>query len=679
MNTSVLYAVFKRNFVSYFSNPTGYLFICVFVLLSSIAAFWPVEFFNTNLANLDQLNNNPYLNFFTIMLVFIPAITMGIWSDERRQGTDELLLTIPAGDFNVVLGKYLAAVAVFTVALLYSLACNYGLLRLLLGNPDVGLFLGTYAGYWLVGLAMLAIGMVASFLTGNLTIAFVLGVLFNAPLVLIAVVANATAEFLLTPEASAAIKPWGLHAQFQDFSRGVLSSAAAAYFLLIVAVMLYVSVILIGRRHWRSGRGTNLQPAFLFGLARAVGSQLRRPGDAPVGPGGMQSSVASWTARWPALATSLGPYCTTAALVGCLAVAYLVLHWALLRHWSGGPREPAGASRTRLVPVLHFAVLALAGLAVAAIYWERHSRTPPAAIPGSILLVVLGIYLVALVALAAGWRRYPHGASLVPGHCIVRFLALLLAAAGLTMVLQRHNARMDVTSERLSSLSPQTLKLLEGLKLDRPVRIEAFVSPIVPEDYVQTRLELVEHAPRDPGPPARQGRGPDPAHRAAERRRRPGRAPLRHHAPPRGNPQQRRRGHDSIFLGVAMTSGLQKVIVPFIDKGIPAEYEIIRSLCTVAQQKRKRVGILATDAPLYGALNMQTFTPSPNWPIIDELQKQYEVVRSGRQQAHHRALRRAAGRAAVDAGPRRHGELPRRRAQRAADGHFRGPLPDPAQ
>lgn len=200
----------------------------------------------------------------------------------------------------------------------------------------------------------------------------------------------------------------------------------------------------------------------------------------------LQSSVASWTARWPALATSLGPYCTTAALVGCLAVAYLVLHWALLRHWSGGPREPAGASRARLVPVLHFAVLALAGLAVAAIYWERHSRTPPAAIPGSILLVVLGIYLVALVALAAGWRRYPHGASLVPGHCIVRFLALLLAAAGLTMVLQRHDARMDVTSERLSSLSPQTLKLLEGLKLDRPVRIEAFVSPIVPEDYVQT-------------------------------------------------------------------------------------------------------------------------------------------------------------------------------------------------
>ncbi len=135
MNPSVLFAIFRRNFVSYFLNPTGYVFICVFVLLSSLAAFWPNEFFTANLANLDQLNRY----FPLIMLIFIPAITMSVWAEERRQGTDELLLTIPATDFDVVMGKYLSCVAIYFTSLLFSLVCNITIL-LNLGDPDLGLF-----------------------------------------------------------------------------------------------------------------------------------------------------------------------------------------------------------------------------------------------------------------------------------------------------------------------------------------------------------------------------------------------------------------------------------------------------------------------------------------------------------------------------------------------------------
>ena len=83
---------------------------------------------------------------------------------------------------------------------------------------------------------------------------------------------------------------------------------------------------------------------------------------------------------------------------------------------------------------------------------------------------------------------------------------------------------------------------------------------------------------------------------------------------------------DNIYLGVAFTCGMEKVILPFIDRGIPAEYELVRSLATVTQQKRKKVGILQTDAQLYGQFNFQTMASSGNWPIVNELEKQYDVV-----------------------------------------------------
>ena len=227
MNTQAVLAVFKRNLAAYFGSPSGYVFICAFLLSSGLAAFWPQEFFDSNLANLDQLNR--YLPL--ILLGFIPAITMSIWADEKRQGTDELLLTLPGSDFDVVIGKYLGAVAIFSVSLVISLIANYYVLSQL-GNPDFGLLVSTYLGYWFVGLSMIAIGMVASFLTANLTVAFVLGVAFNSPL-----------SLLQDSE-------WTIAANFLDFSRGIISTSGMIFFIGLAVAMLYLSSILIGRRHW---------------------------------------------------------------------------------------------------------------------------------------------------------------------------------------------------------------------------------------------------------------------------------------------------------------------------------------------------------------------------------------------------------------------------------------------
>jgi ABC-2 type transport system permease protein len=246
------FAVMKRNFIGYFSNPTGYVFLCLFVLLTSFAAFWPHEFFTTNLANFDQLNKFlPY-----IMLIFIPAITMSIWAEERRQGTDELLLTLPAHDFDIVIGKYFAAVLVFTVSLLFSQLSNYAVLLAMTGGSlDNLLLFSTYLGYWFMGIAMIALGMVASFLTSNLTVGFIFGAALNAPL---AFFSNADVIFSNSKRIQQLFE-WSLLQRFEPFGRGLISASSIFYFLAIVVIGIYLSLILIGRRHWLGGRdGTSM-------------------------------------------------------------------------------------------------------------------------------------------------------------------------------------------------------------------------------------------------------------------------------------------------------------------------------------------------------------------------------------------------------------------------------------
>ena len=241
------FAVMKRNFFSYFSNPTGYVFLCIFVFLTSVAAFWPDEFFNQNLATLDQLNRW----FPLIMLIFIPAITMSIWADEKRQGTDELLLTLPADDFDIVIGKYMSAAAIFTASLLFSQLSTFITLTILTeGDLDVGLIFVSYIGYWFVGIAMIAIGMVASFLTGNLTVGFILGALFNAPLAFASLMESVSPS----KQLAAYIAGSGIAKPFDDFGRGVVSISSVAYFVLVAVVALYACMVLIGRRHWTGGK-----------------------------------------------------------------------------------------------------------------------------------------------------------------------------------------------------------------------------------------------------------------------------------------------------------------------------------------------------------------------------------------------------------------------------------------
>lgn len=253
-NWNVISAVFWRNVKQYFSGPLGYVFIVVFVTVCAVMAFSP-KFFGNNLATLDQLSElYPML-----LLFFIPAITMSVWAEERRQGTDSILFTLPASDGDILLGKFLAVVAVYTIALLFSLTQVFVLE--ILGNPDGGVLLATYAGYWLAGVALLAVGMFASSLTQSATVAFVLGAILCSIPVLIG-------QYF---RGYVAIERFGFDWNLRDFTLGLIPLGNVVYFLSLTGFMLYLNLIVISKRHWVPGQTFSLGAQyFVRAIALAV-------------------------------------------------------------------------------------------------------------------------------------------------------------------------------------------------------------------------------------------------------------------------------------------------------------------------------------------------------------------------------------------------------------------------
>lgn len=284
--SAVIGALFRKELRSFLGNPTGYVFLTLFIVASAAAAFLTDSFFSRNLADLATLNKwMP-----AILMFFVPAVTMGLWADERRSGTDELLLTLPVRDGEVVIGKFLGALGVYTVGLLFSLV-NVIVLAYL-GDPDAGLMFATYLGYWLMGALFVSVGMVGSMFTGNTTVAFILGALGCAALVfagtapwasaivgvvllgaigvliwnvvigrgaalggLLGAVVGlvlwlAGARMGLGDAFSASFGALGAPDHFASFGEGVLRLGDILFFVGGTAVALYLCTILISRRHW---------------------------------------------------------------------------------------------------------------------------------------------------------------------------------------------------------------------------------------------------------------------------------------------------------------------------------------------------------------------------------------------------------------------------------------------
>ncbi len=238
-------------------------------------------------------------------------------------------------------------------------------------------------------------------------------------------------------------------------------------------------------------------------------------------------------------------------------------------------------------------------------------------------LTVLFLYLNLVFISRRHWSGGPHQSPMW-AHYLVRAVALVAILISVNVASAGATRRLDLTSEKLYSLSRTTKEVIGGLKPDRPVLIQAFISPEVPRDLVSARstlIGLLRQYDQEGGDRVRvRIRNTERFTDLAEEATRYGIF---------AQEVQSERGgrsvRDDVYLGVVVTSVDEQVVIPFFDKGTPVEYELTRSIRTVTESKRKTVGILRTDAQVAGGFDMQAFRQLPEWRVAQELKKQYDV------------------------------------------------------
>jgi len=235
-------AIVGRELRSYFNSPIAYVVIIFFLVFVSVWFFFIQQFFVQDRASLRDF----FGVFPTVFVLLIPATTMRSWAEERKLGTDELLLTFPIKDVELVLGKYLAGVALLVIILSLTVAIPVSVAPF--GSFDAGPIISEYLGVLLLGCAELALGVFLSAVSTNQITAFLL----TAFCLLVLTFVGEVPKFLHMPDwVAVAVNYLSIDYHFDSFRKGLLDSRDIAYFVLMAFVFVYSNVKVLVLAKWK--------------------------------------------------------------------------------------------------------------------------------------------------------------------------------------------------------------------------------------------------------------------------------------------------------------------------------------------------------------------------------------------------------------------------------------------
>ena len=232
-------AIFWKEVKSYFYSPVAYVLIGMFTLISSIF-FWP------NLLSMSGEFNNNLATMGYILIFLVPILTMRILAEDRKNGTEVLLLTSPVNLAGIVLGKYFAAVFVFLIMVLVSFI--YPIILCAFGASITPQLVGGYIGFILLGASFISVGVFASALSENQVIAAIVSFVGLLIMWIADGIGGMVGGFL------AKILYWfSLLSRYDDFNRGVLNLSAIVYYLSFIGIFIFLTIMIIERRRWSRG------------------------------------------------------------------------------------------------------------------------------------------------------------------------------------------------------------------------------------------------------------------------------------------------------------------------------------------------------------------------------------------------------------------------------------------
>jgi len=243
-----MFTLYRKELSSFFTSLTGYIVVIVFLLINSLFMWvFPGSFnvIDSGYANMDSL----FVLAPWVFLFLVPAVTMRMFSEEKKTGTIDLLLTRPITDMHIVLAKFSAGVSIVLISLFPTLIyfVSIWLLGDPVGNLDLGGTMGAYLGLFFLSAIYVSIGVFASSLTENQIVSFLIAVSFS---LVFYVGFDAISQVATFKSFSYQIMSLGIEKHYASISRGVIDSRDLVYFVAVIVVFLLFTRTVLQSRKW---------------------------------------------------------------------------------------------------------------------------------------------------------------------------------------------------------------------------------------------------------------------------------------------------------------------------------------------------------------------------------------------------------------------------------------------